>query len=393
MFSLLLVIIYLSFISLGLPDSILGAAWPSMYEDMNVPISYMGIISMIISAGTVISSLMADKFIRKIGIGLLTAFSVGMTALALIGFSFSMQFWMLCLCAIPYGLGAGAVDSALNNYVALHYESRHMSWLHCFWGVGATIGPYVMGYCLTIGRRWNSGYRIIGFIQIGIVVILALSLPLWNKVMSRFENESSAKKDNVAPQKAMSLGQILAIPGAKMILTAFFCYCAAEATTGLWASTFMVSVKGINAETAASWASFFYIGITLGRFVCGFFANKAGDKIMVRIGQGIVILGCLLIMLPLPTFVSIPGILIIGVGCAPIYPSLLHETPENFGPEKSQAIMGVQMACAYIGTTLVPPLFGLLSDFISLKLYPYFIFVIIVLQIVMVEVINRRKPA
>lgn len=393
MFSLLLVIIYLSFISLGLPDSILGAAWPSMYEDMNVPISYMGIISMIISAGTVISSLMADKFIRKIGVGLLTAFSVGMTALALIGFSFSMQFWMLCLCAIPYGLGAGAVDSALNNYVALHYESRHMSWLHCFWGVGATIGPYVMGYCLTIGRKWNSGYRIIGFIQIGIVVILALSLPLWNKVMSRFENESSAKKDNIAPQKAMSLGQILAIPGAKMILTAFFCYCAAEATTGLWASTFMVSVKRINAETAASWASFFYIGITLGRFVCGFFANKAGDKIMVRIGQGIVILGCLLIMLPLPTFVSILGILIIGVGCAPIYPSLLHETPENFGPEKSQAIMGVQMACAYIGTTLVPPLFGLLSDFISLKLYPYFIFVIIVLQIVMVEVINRRKPA
>lgn len=393
MFSLLLVIIYLSFISLGLPDSILGAAWPSMYEDMNVPISYMGIISMIISAGTVISSLMADKFIRKIDVGPLTAFSVGMTALALIGFSFSMQFWMLCLCAIPYGLGAGAVDSALNNYVALHYESRHMSWLHCFWGVGATIGPYVMGYCLTIGRRWNSGYRIIGFIQIGIVVILALSLPLWNKVMSRFENESSAEKDNVAPQKAMSLGQILAIPGAKMILTAFFCYCAAEATTGLWASTFMVSVKGINAETAASWASFFYIGITLGRFVCGFFANKAGDKIMVRIGQGIVILGCLLIMLPLPTFVSIPGILIIGVGCAPIYPSLLHETPENFGPEKSQAIMGVQMACAYIGTTLVPPLFGLLSDFVSLKLYPYFIFVIIVLQIVMVEVINRRKPA
>lgn len=393
MFSLLLVIIYLSFISLGLPDSILGAAWPSMYEGMNVPISYMGIISMIISAGTVISSLMADKFIRKIGVGLLTTLSVGMTALALIGFSFSMQFWMLCLCAIPYGLGAGAVDSALNNYVALHYESRHMSWLHCFWGVGATIGPYVMGYCLTIGRKWNSGYRIIGFIQIGIVVVLALSLPLWNKVVSRFENESSAEKDNVAPQKAMSLGQILAIPGAKMILTAFFCYCAAEATTGLWASTFMVSVKGIHAETAASWASFFYIGITLGRFVCGFFANKAGDKIMVRIGQGIVVLGCLLIMLPLPTFVSIPGILIIGVGCAPIYPSLLHETPENFGPEKSQAIMGVQMACAYIGTTLVPPLFGLLSDFISLKLYPYFIFVIIVLQIVMVEVINRRKPA
>lgn len=393
MFSLLLVIIYLSFISLGLPDSILGAAWPSMYEGMNVPISYMGIVSMIISAGSVISSLMADKLIRKIGVGLLTTISVGMTALALIGFSFSMQFWMLCLCAIPYGLGAGAVDSALNNYVALHYESRHMSWLHCFWGVGATIGPYIMGYCLTIGRTWNSGYRVIGFIQIGIVVILALSLPLWNKVVSRFENEPSAKKDNVTPQKAMSLGQILAIPGAKMILTAFFCYCVAEATTGLWASTFMVSVKGINPETAASWASFFYIGITLGRFVCGFFANRAGDKTMVRIGQGIVILGCLLIILPLPAFVSILGILIIGVGCAPIYPSLLHETPENFGPEKSQAIMGVQMACAYIGTTLVPPLFGLLSDFVSLKLYPYFIFVIIVLQIVMVEVINRRKPA
>lgn len=393
MISLLLVIIYLSFISLGLPDSILGAAWPSMHEDINVPISYMGIISMIISAGTVVSSLMADRFIRKIGVGLLTAVSVAMTALALIGFSFSSHFWMLCFWAIPYGLGAGAVDSALNNYVALHYESRHMSWLHCFWGVGATIGPYVMGYCLTLGREWNSGYRVIGFIQIGIVVVLALSLPLWSKVTSRFESEPSAEKDGVTPQKAMSLGQIFAIPGAKMILTAFFCYCAAEATTGLWASTFMVSVKGINAETAASWASFFYIGITLGRFVCGFFANRAGDKNMVRIGQGIVVLGCLMIMLPLPTFISILGILVIGVGCAPIYPSLLHETPENFGAEKSQAIMGVQMACAYIGTTLVPPLFGLLSGFINLKLYPYFIFVIIVLQVVMVEIVNRRKPA
>lgn len=382
MFQLLLVIIYIAFISLGLPDALLGSAWPSMYSELYVPVSYAGFISMIIAGGTIISSLFSDKLIRRLGTGMVTAISVAMTAAALLGFSCSHSFLELCLWGIPYGLGAGSVDTALNNFVALHYKSRHMSWLHCFWGVGATAGPYIMGMCLTNGLRWNSGYLFIGIIQIVLVLCLFLSLPLW-----KVKNASAKAGETI--YKAISLKETVRLPGAKAILTAFFCYCALEATTGLWASSYMVLYKGIHAETAAKWAALFYLGITMGRFISGFITDRLGDKAMVRSGQGIAALGIVLLMLPMGKSATLFGLIFIGLGCAPIYPSLLHETPVNFGTENSQAIMGIQMACAYVGSTFMPPVFGFMAQNISVRLYPFYLIIFVILMFFMVEKMNR----
>lgn len=382
MFQLLLVIIYIAFISLGLPDALLGSAWPSMYSELYVPVSYAGFISMIIAGGTIISSLFSNKLIRRLGTGMVTAISVAMTAAALLGFSCSHSFLELCLWGIPYGLGAGSVDTALNNFVALHYKSRHMSWLHCFWGVGATAGPYIMGMCLTNGLRWNSGYLFIGIIQIVLVLCLFLSLPLW-----KVKNASAKAGETI--YKAISLKETVRLPGAKAILTAFFCYCALEATTGLWASSYMVLYKGIHAETAAKWAALFYLGITMGRFISGFITDRLGDKAMVRSGQGIAALGIVLLMLPMGKSATLFGLIFIGLGCAPIYPSLLHETPVNFGAENSQAIMGIQMACAYVGSTFMPPVFGFMAQNISVRLYPFYLIIFVILMFFMVEKMNR----
>lgn len=382
MFSVLLIIIYVAFISLGLPDAILGSAWPSMYYQLDVPVSYAGILTMIISAGTIVSSINSNKLISKLGTGLVTAISVAMTATALFGFSCSTSFYMLCLWGIPYGLGAGSVDAALNNFVALHYKSKHMSWLHCFWGLGATAGPYIMGLCLTRNLSWNNGYQVIGIIQVILVIGLFLTLPLWKNTKSRIEDEEKQ-------EKGMKFVQILQIRGAKKILVAFFCYCAVEATTGLWASSYMVLYKGIQAQTAAKWASLFYLGITGGRFISGFIADKLGDKNMVRLGQVLCILGVLILLIPIGTTPALIGLILIGLGCAPIYPSLLHATPDNFGAEKSQGIMGVQMACAYVGSTLMPPIFGFLADHISIILYPYYLLLIMACMIYLVESLNK----
>ena len=382
MVQLLLIIIYLAFISLGLPDALLGSAWPSMYGELQVPISYAGIISMIIAGGTIVSSLFSDKLIRRFGTGGVTVVSVAMTAAALFGFSGSHAFWQLCLWGVPYGLGAGSVDAALNNFVALHYKSRHMSWLHCFWGVGATAGPYVMGLCLTGGLRWNAGYRGIGWIQIVLVACLLFSLPLWKR-------KQQTAGDGTKVQQGISLGEALKLPGAKAILTAFFCYCALEATTGLWASSYMVLQKGIHPQTAAKWASLFYLGITAGRFICGFITDKLGDQRMVRLGQGIAFLGTVLLLLPLGEWMTLLALLLIGAGCAPIYPSLLHETPDNFGAGNSQAVMGMQMACAYVGTTLMPPVFGFLAEGIGAAIYPVYLMLFVVVMFLMVERMNR----
>jgi len=382
MTSILLVVIYIAFISLGLPDSVLGSAWPSMYGDLKVPVSYAGIISMIIAGGTILSSLFSEKLIRKIGTGVVTTASVAVTAIALLGFSFSHSFWQLCLWGIPYGLGAGSVDAALNNFVALHYKSRHMSWLHSFWGIGATVGPYIMGLSLTKGLKWNSGYQTIGIMQTVLVFILILSFPLWK-----------AKREEAGIQTqetdGSSIKETIKLPGAKAILTAFFCYCSLEATTGLWASSYIVLYKGINAETAAKWASLFYLGITAGRFISGFFADKTGDKQMVRIGQGISGIGILLLLIPAENILTPISLILIGLGCAPIFPSLLHETPDNFGAEKSQSIMGMQMASAYVGTTLMPPVFGYIAEHISIGLYPVYLIIFVFLMVVMVESMNR----
>lgn len=389
MISILLVIIYIAFISLGLPDSILGSAWPSMYKELNVSMSFAGIITMIIAGGTIISSLFSDRLIKKFGTGVVTAVSVAMTAIALLGFSFSHSFWQLCIWGIPYGLGAGSVDVALNNFVALHYKSRHMSWLHCFWGIGATAGPYIMGLFLTNGLRWNLGYQAIGIIQIILVICLIISLPLWKE-------KHKEKEMEVQNSQNIGVKEALRLPGAKAILTAFFCYCSLEATAGLWASSYMVLYKGIDPQTAAKWAAIFYLGITVGRFICGFITDKIGDKNMVRIGQVIAGIGTVTILLPFGNTVTFLGLIFVGLGCAPIYPSLLHETPDNFGADKSQALMGLQMACAYIGSTFMPPVFGFIAEKTTIQLYPIFLMIFVILMFIMVEKLNstlRQKQS
>ncbi|MBL5980912.1 MFS transporter [Petrotoga sp. 8T1HF07.NaAc.6.1] len=388
MYSILLVIIYISFISLGLPDALLGSAWPSMYETLNVPVSYAGIIAMIISGGTIFSTLFSGKFIHKLGTGKLTSISVGMTAIALFGFSISTSFWHLCLWGIPYGLGAGSVDAALNNFVALHYKARHMNWLHCFWGVGATLGPYIMGILLTNGFKWNSGYFTISLIQIALTSVLFLTLPLWKE-------KKTDNKTKEGEYKNYSLKDVVALPGAMSIMIAFFSYCALEATTGLWAASYLVLNRGISAEIAAKWAASFYFGITIGRFISGFITFKMNNKNMIRLGQGIIILGLLLLILPFSNYTAFIGLILIGLGCAPIYPSLMHSTPTNFGKDVSHSIIGVQMASAYLGITLMPPLFGFLQEHFDIRLYPIYLIILAFLMIVMVENANNlflRKP-
>ena len=381
MIHILLVIIYLAFISLGLPDSLLGSAWPVMHMEFSVPISYAGAVSMMIAAGTIISSLLSDRLTRKLGTGRVTAISVGMTAAALFGFSISGTYWMTLLWAIPYGLGAGSVDAALNNYVALHYASRHMSWLHCFWGVGASVGPVIMGAAITGGRGWNGGYRIISILQIILTAILVFSLPLW-------KGRGEEKKENEAAP--LSLRQIIGIPGAKSVMVCFFCYCALEQTTGLWASTFLVLRWNVSAEQAATLAGLFFIGITTGRAISGFATFKFNDSQMVRIGQGIMLAGIIIMLLPISKTLAMIGIVAIGVGCAPVYPSLIHSTPDHFGADKSQAIIGLQMASAYLGTCLMPPLFGVLANALSIGLMPFYLLALLALMIVTHEQLCRR---
>ena len=385
MIQLLLAIIYLAFISLGLPDSLLGSAWPTMYQEFSVPISYMGGISMIIAAGTIISSLQCDRLTKKFGTGRVTAFSVLTTAVALFGFSISHSYLALCLWAIPYGLGAGCVDASLNNYVALHYASRHMSWLHCMWGVGASVGPYIMGYALTGSGSWNMGYRYISILQIVLTAILLFSLPLWTRKADGAQPEESA-----AEKKPLALSQIIRFPGAKEVMIAFFCYCALEQTTGLWASSYLVLHWGVSAETAASFASLFYIGITVGRALGGFLTIKLNDTQMIRLGQGIVLLGIILMLLPLTKGIAMLGLILIGLGCAPIYPSIIHSTPVHFGADKSQAMIGVQMASAYTGTCLMPPVFGFLANHFGVVLFPFFLLLILAAMFFMHERLLKK---
>lgn len=390
MIHLLLAVIYLSFISLGLPDALLGSAWPSMYMEFDVPLSYAGIIAMVISAGTVISSLQSDRLTRRFGTGMVTAVSVAMTALALFGFSITRSFPLLCLWAVPYGLGAGSVDASLNNYVALHYASRHMSWLHCMWGIGASVGPYIMGYALTGGQGWHMGYRYIAFLQIVLTIILFFSLPLWKK-----RSSTASETEDGKGEKALTLKQIIAIPGAKAILITFFCYCALEQTAGLWASSYLALFRGYTAEAAAEYAALFYIGITGGRALSGFLTLKLSDVQMIRLGAAIILLGIITLLIPLGGIAAPVGLVLIGLGCAPVYPCIIHSTPAHFGADKSQAVIGVQMAFAYVGTSLMPPLFGLIANHIHVALLPVYLLLLLVLMAVMHEMLLRKtkKPA
>lgn len=379
MIHVILVMIYLAFIGLGLPDGMLGAAWPSMYSGFKVPISYAGYISMIIAAGTVVSSLLSDYTTKRFGTGKVTVVSIALTAVALFGFSSSTSFWMLLLWAIPYGLGAGSVDAALNNYVALHYAGKHMSWLHAMWGVGAAVGPNIMGLVMTKGQNWNLGYRIVSFIQIGIVIILLFRVFSWEK-----DNKKNEHK------KAFSFLQILRTAGAKEMMLSFFCYCAIEQTVMLWGSSYLVLHCGISKEIAAGFASMFLLGITIGRVVNGFFAIKFSDKQMIHMGQALIAMGVLMLMLSKGNVLPIIGLLVIGIGCAPIYPCIIHSTPANFGKERSQALIGAQMASAYLGTVMMPPIFGFLANHIGIWLFPIYIFVILIVMVMMYGLVLRK---
>ncbi len=392
MYSLLLVIIYIAFISLGLPDSLIGSAWPIMHRDLQVPVSYMGIITMLISGGTILSSLLSDRLTRKFGTGPVTAVSVLLTAAALFGFSVTGSFWLLCLWAIPYGLGAGAVDASLNNYVALHYASRHMSWLHCFWGVGCSVSPYIMSYALTGYSSWSLGFVIVSALQMVLTAALFLSLPLWKKAATagavKVRQSDPAKKESAA--KVLTMGQVLKMKGVPLVLITFLAYCALESTTGIWASSYLVQHRGIDAETAAMFASLFYLGITFGRFLCGFVADRLGDRRLIRIGALTALGGALLILLPLQAHLpALAGLIVVGLGCAPVYPSIIHSTPDNFGRENSQAVIGIQMASAYVGSTFMPPLFGLLAAHVTIGLYPVYLLFFGGLMLYMSERLRR----
>lgn len=381
--SILLIIIYLTFISLGLPDAILGSAWPIIHDELNVSITYAGIVTIITTAGTIISSLFSEKIVRRFSTGKVTTFSVFLTSVGLLGIYFSPNFLWICLLSIPLGLGGGAVDSVLNNFVAINYKASHMNWLHCFWGIGATLGPFIMSLFLFKENGWRIGYATIGVIQAALVICLVISLPLWRK----FEKKQTIEKEHTE----IKLNKILKINGMKPALISFFCYCSLELTAGLWASSYLTITKGISVDIAAKWVSFYYLGITVGRFISGFVTMKLSNKQMIRSGQIICICGIFLLILSTPNIFKLFGLILIGLGCAPIYPAMLHDTPNRFGKDLSQGVMGIQMATAYMGSAVIPPLFGVLSKIFDLNILPYFLLLLIVLMIGSSEMVNIKK--
>lgn len=379
---LLLIIIYLAFISLGLPDSLLGSAWPAMFEGLGVPVDYAGIIAMIVAAGTVLSSLLSGNLIQKFGEAKMTTFSIILTAIALMGFSYSNHFLFLCLLAVPLGLGAGSVDAALNNYVAIHYQARHMNWLHCFWGVGAAIGPIILAGYLANGGTWSQGYNTIAWIQVSLVIILILSLPLWDKKQATQEAE----------QKEISQSNFTLLkttPGLKPALLLFFCYCTIEASFGLWGASFLVFEKGFETGQAAKLVSLYYLGITAGRFLSGLLTSYFTNRQLVYLGQGLISLGLVSLFLPFEALL-LPGFLLVGLGCAPIFPSLLHETPTNFGETFSQKIMGMQMASAYVGIMLMPFLFGKIAIITGYSFLIAFLGIFLFAMIFLTRMLNQK---
>ncbi|WP_037288143.1 MFS transporter [Saccharibacillus sacchari] len=395
-----LIVIYLAFISLGLPDSLLGAAWPVMRPDLGAPLESAGMLAMIVAAGTIVSSLASGKLIAKLGTGPLTLLSCLMTAAALLGFSFAPSLIWFALLAIPLGLGAGAVDAALNHYVATHYEAHHMSWLHCFWGLGATGGPLLMSYFIKEHDSWRSGYTAVAMIQFGLVIVLLVTLPLWKKIAARrAENPvtevaiDAANHDSATVPEPLAdeqpAKQPLRLPGVKMSLLAFLFYCGVETTVGLWGASFLVGARDVSAVTAAGWISLYYGGITIGRLITGFITLKVGNRALILAGQIISVIGAVLLMLPLPDVVVLIGFVLIGLGFAPVYPGLIHETPARFGRANSAKLIGYQMAVAYTGTTFLPPLFGVLASQTGIGLFPIVTLLLVVFMLLSSEQVNR----
>ena len=385
--SLLLVLIYVCFISLGLPDSLLGSAWPVLHTQISVPMSFAGIISATIFIGTIISSLFSDKLLHRFGAGKVTAVSIVLTALGLFGFSVSDEFRMLILWAIPYGLGAGGVDAILNNYVALHYKAQHMSWLHCMWGVGAAISPYIMSFSLVQLEKWNYGYLIVSIIQAVISVIVFMSIPVWKKTC----DVSDGENDTVSQVKPLTFKEIFSIRGALACFLMFFAYCSMELTTSLWASSYLVQKWSFSPEEAAGYASMFYIGITLGRFANGFFAMKLTDHFLIKTGLAIITVGIALLLVPFNSVFALIGFIVIGLGCAPVYPCIIHMTPDVFGADKSQAMIGVQMAFAYTGFLIMPPLFGVIAENISISLLPVYLLIFLVAMVLTHQMVIKSS--
>ena len=376
--TMLLVIIYLSFISLGLPDSLLGSAWPTMVSELNAPLWGAGILQMTTSLCTIISSLNSARLIRRFGTGRLTALSGLLTATALLGMSLVPNYAFLLLLSIPLGLGAGAVDAAINNYVALHCEPKHMNWLHCFWGVGTIISPMVMSAVLAAGMRWTVGYRGVSAMQLALSIVLFTTLKLW---------ASEKAQNGEREAKVLTVRQVLSLPGAKQGLLNFTCYCAVESTFMLWSATYLVMARGMDAARAASMGGLFFIGITAGRGVSGFIAMKLKPRQMVRLGQTLMAAAGVLLLVP-GTAVTLAGILLMGLCCAPVYPNIVQDTPRNYGAENSQAVIGVQMAFAYIGSLFMPTIFGWIASILGYGILPVFA---LVFTAVMIALFNSQQ--
>ncbi|OON93331.1 MAG: MFS transporter [Candidatus Epulonipiscioides saccharophilum] len=391
----MIILLYVVFISLGLPDALLGTAWPVMQTEFGVIISYMSILSIIVSLGTITSSLYSDMITKKFGVGKVIAASVLLSAISIFGYSLAESFWMMCIISIPYGLAAGAIDAAVNNFVALHYKSAQMSWLHCFWGVGISISPYIMRFAFINTDNHVTGYKvgygIVALIQIAIFIIVWLALPAFKKMVVKSDipevRENGEQKGSV---ETFKIRELLKIKGVKLILVAFFCYCGIEMMVGAWASSYFVNAKGISVEVAAKFTSYFFIGITGGRFVSGFIANKLGDRRMIMLGETLMLIGCLMLFFDATTLI---GLLVIGIGCAPVYPSIIHSTPDNFGKKYSQAIIGLEMAGAYTGSLIMPAIFGALAGLIGVQIYPIYALVLAILLIVSTVIFHKNVKA
>ena len=380
--TVLLAIIYVSFISLGLPDSLLGAVWPTMRADLAAPLPMAGMVSMISAGCTIISSLFSSRMVSRFGTGKVTLVSTAVTAVALVGYALAPSAWMLVLAAIPLGLGAGGVDAGLNNYVALHYEAKHMSWLHCFWGLGAMGGSLILSACIGLGAGWRSGYGVVIAIQTALVIVLACTQKLW-----RSPTGGNAAED--ASQPLLTNAQVLRLPGMKSVLITFFCYCASEACMMLWIASFAEQVHLVSKDQAALLSSLFYAGITAGRALSGFLTLRFSSKALIRTGSLMMLAGAVLLLLPAGYVGLIAGTALIGLGCAPVYPCTIHETPNRFGVHASQSATGLQMACAYTGSTFMPPLLGLISGALGLKVFPVILTGFIVAMLLSGEAVNR----
>lgn len=383
----LLAIIYLSFVSLGLPDGLLGAAWPAMHSDLGAAVSLAGTISVVICLGTIVSSLMTDRLVRRLGTGRLTAASVAMTAVALFGFSTCTALWQLVLWAIPYGLGAGAVDAALNAFVATHYAARHMNWLHCCWGIGAAMGPTVMSWQMAGPTSWPGGYRVVGVVQVALVAAIALSLPLWR---DRATGTDAADEGHGRDGVPAARRELLRRPGVPQAMAGFLCYCALESSCGLWASTLLVLGHGVPAQTAALLASLFYVGITVGRLLSGVLTLRLDGRQLLRLGEVAMALGLATLLLAPGKLALGAGLALLGLGCAPIYPQMIQLTPVRFGTDGTQSLMGMQMACAYVGSMAFPPLMGLVMERVSPLLLPVVAAALLAAMTVCLEVCDRR---